>query len=1534
MLVVLALLPQHDAEAEQIQLQITECGTAAQPSGCSTGSRKVQRDRGEQRITVPVTPAPAPKPRAATAADGAEHHDVDLKTGEHRVRKTDGSKSEDSRVKVEVEGDRKRDAHGDGHDHAGDDAAAAVPAPKTALDPVTTTAGSPFAGFGAGMEFVSADEALSRFAIPPFLVPIYVAAGRAYDVPWNLLAAINQIETDFGRIGHQVSTAGALGWMQFMPATWKTYGVDASGDGIADPYNPVDAIYAAARYLRAGGAPHDLRRAVFAYNHADWYVDSVLKTAGIYGSLPGGLVAETGSLAYGRFPVLGRVSYGDDFRRARAAGRPARGLRIEGRPGAKAIATQSVTVRRILLDERLARAFRRHSVPRRGLRRRAPGGAPAPAGRAAADPQASRVLEALRPVAQAIAGPDVAARLEAPASKASAPARARGLRRAAAPRPSAPRAGRLPEGFAVSSTPGISVVVEDALGNTYRYGGLARVARGIRPGARVRGGGEVGRLSPASDASMLFSVRAAGGAAVDPRPLVDGYRLQEVADFQHAVAPLGGSPFVPDADDTAAAGTVRGTQSELARRVLDDPGIDIYPGGRQDVARGIIDKRVLGALLYLRRNGLELTITSLRTGHGFYTAGGSVSAHSFGAAVDIAAFNGQPVLGNQGPGSLTEQAIKLLMRLHGEAQPAQLISLMNLGGPSFAMGDHDDHLHVGYHFQPSLGLGRSGDALGSVTFDGGAAGAVLGGGKVDKGHERALAGRLGRIENPSVRAKATAAGVRVEAEQPSEDAAARALAERTRPLRTAPTAAGARLIDVDVPAGARGDEAYALGTVGGAGRDWADQQVVVLAHRNGTWRVAGPPRDARGDVANPKLVALATVPGGRGFAVGRDGTVVALRHGSGPVILGRAGHAQLAAVAARREGSRVVGTAVGARGVAVDLKGRSLRVARAASAGDRLTSVTFAGATPVAVGERSSGGPLVLRRAAGGWRALAAPAERSRVALTAVGGSSRALWVAGGIRERESGGAALPFAARFAGGGWQTFCAGAPALAAVRELGEPTRAERCDRALPLLPGAQGAAGDVAATSRGVVLSTTGGILLFDGRAFRSLPAAPGSWPVATVSSRAPRLALLTSGSGWAAGAGGRIARVTAAQDAADQQRGALRPAALTRGAPAAVAATPGGGRVLALTDRSAALRDGRIWGGAASPQLPLRDLDFPSADEAWAVAETGELLRFDGERWSGEGDDESRTSLWVALGGERFATSGAPSGLASLDFRSDDEGYAVGAGGAVARFDGRHWTEDREAEDADLLAVAAGDRGVVAGGAGGAVLERTDDGWQHDAEAERLAAGHDVTAAAAAGDGTLLLAAGPSLLARAPGEEWDVAPLAPLGVEVRELAAYRAGDGSLHAIALAGPAESATLLLGDAQGWRPLAPGGVDRVTGFDLEGDTLWATGFAADRAAVGSVAVEGLVAGSDAVANDASAAASNAAAAAVAREGAASDAAATGGDAAPSDASGSDGASASEAAGLLVGDGPTLASGAGRRLRANSGPSRFEALLRERTR
>jgi murein DD-endopeptidase MepM/ murein hydrolase activator NlpD len=118
---------------------------------------------------------------------------------------------------------------------------------------------------------------------PSFLIPIYKHAGHSYGIPWRVLAAINALETNYGH-NLNVSSAGAMGWMQFMPGTWRQWAVDANGDGSKNPYDPVDAIFAAARYLHVsayrgryqGRARWSLRHAIYAYNHAHWYVEAVL----------------------------------------------------------------------------------------------------------------------------------------------------------------------------------------------------------------------------------------------------------------------------------------------------------------------------------------------------------------------------------------------------------------------------------------------------------------------------------------------------------------------------------------------------------------------------------------------------------------------------------------------------------------------------------------------------------------------------------------------------------------------------------------------------------------------------------------------------------------------------------------------------------------------------------------------------------------------------------------------------------------------------------------------------------------------------------------------------------------------------------------------------------------------------------------------------------------------------------------------------------------------------------------------------------
>jgi murein DD-endopeptidase MepM/ murein hydrolase activator NlpD len=122
---------------------------------------------------------------------------------------------------------------------------------------------------------------------------LWLRAGTAYGVPWQILGAINKVESNFGQ-NMGPSSAGAVGWMQFMPSTWDRWGTDADGDGVANPWNPEDAVYSAARYLAAAGAHTDISRAVFAYNHAQWYVDEILSLAADLGSGDAGFAAGLG----------------------------------------------------------------------------------------------------------------------------------------------------------------------------------------------------------------------------------------------------------------------------------------------------------------------------------------------------------------------------------------------------------------------------------------------------------------------------------------------------------------------------------------------------------------------------------------------------------------------------------------------------------------------------------------------------------------------------------------------------------------------------------------------------------------------------------------------------------------------------------------------------------------------------------------------------------------------------------------------------------------------------------------------------------------------------------------------------------------------------------------------------------------------------------------------------------------------------------------------------------------------------------------
>ena len=233
------------------------------------------------------------------------------------------------------------------------------------------------------------------------------------------------------------------------------------------------------------------------------------------------------------------------------------------------------------------------------------------------------------------------------------------------------------------------------------------VAKPLKKGARVIGGtilGRIGKTSSELAPHVRFEIRPAGRGAprIDPKPILDGWKLLESTAVYRSKKR---NPFFGADAETPSIGQIMLMSKEaLQRHVLRNPNIDVYECGRHDIATGQIDRRVLATLEFLASSGLKPTVTSLRCGHGVYTASGNVSEHSTGSAVDIAAVNGIVITpATQGKGSITDLTIQRLLTLQGTMKPHQIISLMTFEGAdnTFAMGDHHDHIHVG--FRPQYG---------------------------------------------------------------------------------------------------------------------------------------------------------------------------------------------------------------------------------------------------------------------------------------------------------------------------------------------------------------------------------------------------------------------------------------------------------------------------------------------------------------------------------------------------------------------------------------------------------------------------------------------------------------------------------------------------------------------------------------------------------------------------------------------------------------------------------------------------------------
>ncbi len=534
----------------------------------------------------------------------------------------------------------------------------------TDANPTTTIA--PFGPAPIGVpNFV-----IDSFEIPPFLLPIYQACGTEYGIPWEVLASINKIESGFGT-NMGPSSAGAIGWMQFLPSSWEAFGLDANGDGRKDPYNPVDAICAAANYLDLSGGSDDLYGAIFAYNHADWYVQEVLGYARAYGKLPADLVGSLTGLTEGaHFPVAADASYADDLSAREALQRSAPGAE-QAYGDASEVISSSPTRRGINIfaaEEAPVVAVNDGVIEKMG--------SSAKLGKYVVLQDAYGNRYTYAELGQIVRDQRT---VVMPAGKERRlPLESENLR---------PRLYALPDRGEVERSSDGPTEVESP--TTVNDGTL-------RVGSKVIAGTVLARIGGSEDGvdpHVNFSIRPAGRGApeIDPKPILDGWKLLEATAIYRA------SGKNPLAHNLSGAGVLLLSKEELAKRVLADEALEIYECGREDIATGQIDRRVLAMLEYLVSKGYELTVTSLKCGHSIMSASGYVSEHSTGDAVDIPVINGVPVTGNQGPGTLTDELIRTILQLQGTMHPHQVISLEDLPGEtSFALADHYDHVHVGY----------------------------------------------------------------------------------------------------------------------------------------------------------------------------------------------------------------------------------------------------------------------------------------------------------------------------------------------------------------------------------------------------------------------------------------------------------------------------------------------------------------------------------------------------------------------------------------------------------------------------------------------------------------------------------------------------------------------------------------------------------------------------------------------------------------------------------------------------------------------
>jgi hypothetical protein len=613
-------------------------------------------------------------------------------------------------------------------------AATALPTNNNVAPPPQLAAGEAGALAAELASSAASVQALSFYRIPLFLLPIYQSAAVQYGVPWQILAAINEIETNYGT-DLSVSTAGAVGWMQFMPATWSSYGVDAFKAGYADPYNPVDAIYAAARYLRAAGAAQNLRGAILAYNHSDEYADSVLLRAKLISTYPQSVIQTLTGLVDDRPPATGRALIVEPLRvpaastaaltakpsqtpgseappapttaAAIATGQSATGaaslklIDLLSAPHAAVVAVQDGRIVKLGASRKLGRyvilrdlygdefTYAGLGSIAQSYRLPTPSSAPlqtpATVGSDTHDPAPSKPASAGRQLPQTLSSTTPAPGGETPEALLSA-----GSGEAA---PAGMGKVRL---FAHPHNPD-AVAAAHSAALSARAQKLSEGASGLQPlrkGSLVAEGTVLGHVNlppRAKDGHLQFAIRPAGDpVTIDPAPIIKNW-----VQLKSALHPRGAKSSQSLVGATAAEAFLI-SKSRLQAEIASDPGVRLSACSRTAIASGHIDKRVLALIAFLSRSGLKPTIAALSCSEGRYDSSGYVPSDHLGDAIAITKINAIAVAHHQGQGSITDTTIRTLLTVPARFAPHQIVSLMRYpSDPStIARPDHGSYIEL------------------------------------------------------------------------------------------------------------------------------------------------------------------------------------------------------------------------------------------------------------------------------------------------------------------------------------------------------------------------------------------------------------------------------------------------------------------------------------------------------------------------------------------------------------------------------------------------------------------------------------------------------------------------------------------------------------------------------------------------------------------------------------------------------------------------------------------------------------------------